>query len=47
MNASDRKYNDEEIKKIKELLYQLARIEYELNQKKVKDGCCNIHKGIN
>lgn len=47
LNSKEKKYNDEQIRKIRDLLYQMARIEYELNKKIKANGCSYLHKSIN
>lgn len=47
LNTNKKKYTEEEVIAIRDTLFQLGYIEYELSQKLNSDGCNNIYKGIN
>lgn len=46
LKNSERKYTEEEIKKIRELLYQIATIEYDGYKTESKKNSSNIHQSI-
>lgn len=48
LNKGEKKYTDSEINQIRQILYELAHIEYSNKSKKMngQEGC-NLHKGIN
>ncbi len=49
LSGSGEKYSDEDIKKVRDFLYLLARFEYQhYKQKKLLDAKSNhLHKGLN
>ena len=46
LKHSNQKYTEEEIKQIRELLYQIATIEYENFKSEQHETSSNIHEGI-
>ena len=46
LKSSNRKYTDEEIKQIRDLLYKIATIEYDGYKTKPKKNSSNIHESI-
>ncbi len=46
LKHSSRKYTDEEIKQIRDLLYQIATIEYDSFKAESKKNSSDIHKSI-
>jgi Ca2+-binding EF-hand superfamily protein len=46
LKESGRKYTEEELKKIREVLYQIATIEYDEFKNKSKEDSSNLHEGI-
>jgi len=47
LNTNKKTYTKEEVITIRDTLFQMGYIEYELSQKLNSDGCNNIYKGIN
>jgi hypothetical protein len=47
LNTNKKTYTKEEVITIRDTLFQMGYIEYELSQKLNSDGCNNIYKSIN
>ena len=47
LNTNKKTYTKEEVIAIRDTLFQMGYIEYELSQKLNSDGCNNIYKSIN
>lgn len=48
LNKKNKKYSDSEIEQIRQLLYELAQIEYNYSKTKVNGGkSSNIHESFN
>ena len=46
LNKNEKKYTEQEVKQIRELLYKLANVEYELFTKLELNERNNLHKGL-
>ena len=47
LNRSGKQYSEEEVKRIRDLLYKLARLEFNIYKKKENEKRNHLHKSIN